>query len=116
MINATPNILHLPCALACIERGIPVLVEKPVADSPQRARELVDAAARHQVAVLVGHHRRHNALIAAAKTVIDSGELGQIVTVSAHWVLQSRMSILTLPGDASPARDRCWSIWSMILT
>ncbi len=76
MINATPNILHLPCALACIERGIPVLVEKPVADSPQRARELVDAAARHQVAVLVGHHRRHNALIAAAKTVIDSGELG----------------------------------------
>lgn len=56
VINATPNILHLPCALACIERGIPVLVEKPVADSPQRARELVDAAARHQVPVLVGHH------------------------------------------------------------
>jgi hypothetical protein len=27
VINATPNILHLPCALACIERGIPVLVE-----------------------------------------------------------------------------------------
>lgn len=88
VINATPNILHLPCALACIERGIPVLVEKPVADSPQRARELVDAAARHQVPVLVGHHRRHNALIAAARTLIDSGELGQIVTVSAHWVLQ----------------------------
>ncbi|MFQ9622914.1 MAG: Gfo/Idh/MocA family protein, partial [Enterobacteriaceae bacterium] len=71
VINATPNILHLPCALACIERGIPVLVEKPVADSPQRARELVDAAARHQVPVLVGHHRRHNALIAAARTLID---------------------------------------------
>ncbi|HFS5644382.1 Gfo/Idh/MocA family protein [Raoultella ornithinolytica] len=36
----------------------------------------------------MGHHRRHNALIAAARTLIDSGELGQIVTVSAHWVLQ----------------------------
>ncbi|WP_434636036.1 Gfo/Idh/MocA family protein [Klebsiella sp. I138] len=88
VINATPNILHVPCALACIERGIPVLVEKPVADSPERARELVDAAARHRVPVLVGHHRRHNALIAAAKALIDSGELGQIVTVSAHWILQ----------------------------
>lgn len=88
VINATPNKLHVPCALACIERRIPVLVEKPVADSPEGARALVDAAARHQVPVLVGHHRRHNALIAAARALIDSGQLGRIVSVSAHWILQ----------------------------
>ena len=88
VINATPNVLHVPCTLACIERGVPVLVEKPLAESPARAGEVVNAAERYQVPVLVGHHRRHNALIAAAKTLIDSGELGEIVTVSAHWVLQ----------------------------
>ncbi|MFD2022332.1 Gfo/Idh/MocA family protein [Pseudocitrobacter faecalis] len=33
VINATPNMLHVPCALACVKRGIPVLVEKPVAES-----------------------------------------------------------------------------------
>lgn len=88
VINATPNTLHVPCAIACVERGIPVLVEKPLAESPARARELVDAAQRHNVAVLVGHHRRHNALTAAAKALIDSGKLGDIVAVSAHWLLQ----------------------------
>ncbi|HGH3373329.1 TPA: Gfo/Idh/MocA family protein [Kluyvera cryocrescens] len=88
VINATPNTLHVPCAIACIERGIPVLVEKPVAESPERAQELVLAAQKHGVPVLVGHHRRHNALTAAAKTLIDSGELGKIVAVSAHWILQ----------------------------
>ena len=88
VINATPNTLHVPCAIACVERGIPVLVEKPVAESPARARELVDASLRHNVPVLVGHHRRHNALTAAAKALIDSGKLGKIVAVSAHWMLQ----------------------------
>lgn len=88
VINATPNTLHVPCAIACVERGIPVLVEKPVAESAERAQHLVDAANRHGVPVLVGHHRRHNALTAAAKKLIDSGELGNIVAVSAHWILQ----------------------------
>ena len=46
VINATPNTLHVPCAIACVERGIPVLVEKPVAESPERAQALVDAAWR----------------------------------------------------------------------
>ena len=38
VINATPNTLHVPCTIACVERGIPVLVEKPVAESPERAQ------------------------------------------------------------------------------
>ncbi|MEO3989739.1 Gfo/Idh/MocA family protein [Pseudocitrobacter cyperus] len=88
VINATPNTLHVPCAMACVARAIPVLVEKPVAESPERARELVDAARRNNVPVLVGHHRRHNALTAAAKALIDGGKLGKIVAVSAHWMLQ----------------------------
>ena len=88
VINATPNTLHVPYAIACVERGIPVLVEKPVAESPERAQELVEVATRHGVPVLVGHHRRHNALTAAAKSLIDRGELGTIVAVSAHWILQ----------------------------
>ena len=40
VIVAVPNAEHVPVALACIERGIAVLVEKPVAD-------LVDAARRN---------------------------------------------------------------------
>ncbi len=81
VILATPNTLHVQGALACIARGTPVLVEKPVADTLAYAWRLVDAAGRSGVPVLVGHHRRHGAVLAAAHEVIASGTLGRLVIV-----------------------------------
>lgn len=81
-VIALPNRLHAPAALACIERGIACLVEKPIAESPAAATRIADAAARKGVPVLVGHQRRHSPDIRAAKRVIDAGELGEIVAVN----------------------------------
>jgi len=81
VILATPNTLHVQGALACIARGIAVLVEKPVADTLAEALRLVDAVERSGVPVLVGHHRRHSAAMAAAREAIDSGVLGRLVAV-----------------------------------
>lgn len=82
VILATPNALHVPGALACIARHVPVLVEKPVAETLLEARQLVAAAAASGVPVLVGHHRRYSAILEAARVVIDSGQLGRLVTVN----------------------------------
>ena len=82
VIIATPNDLHLPNALACIARGLPILVEKPVATTVEQGEALADAASRAGVAVLVGHHRRHNPIIAAARRVLREGALGELVTAS----------------------------------
>lgn len=79
VILATPNALHVPGALACLERSIPVLVEKPVADTLEQAHRLADAEAASRVPVLVGHHRRHSAVLEAAREVVGSGQLGRIV-------------------------------------
>lgn len=81
VILATPNTLHVQGALACIARGIAVLVEKPVADTLAEAVRLADAVERSGVPVLVGHHRRHSAAMAAAREAIDSGVLGRLVAV-----------------------------------
>ena len=86
-VIATPNQLHVPHALACVAEGIPVLVEKPLADTGEAAARLVEAAEAAGVPVLVGHHRRHNPLIAAAKAAIDAGRLGEIVTVDTKFWL-----------------------------
>ncbi len=81
VILATPNTLHVQGALACIARGVAVLVEKPVADTLAEAIRLIDAGERACVPVLVGHHRRHSAAMTAAREAIDSGALGRLVAV-----------------------------------
>ncbi len=86
-IVATPNDLHVPLSLACVERGIPVLVEKPVADTVEAARSLADAAEISGVPVLVGHHRRHSPIIGKAREIVRSGALGDLVAVSALFLV-----------------------------
>lgn len=82
-IIATPTPLHVANALACIEAGIPVLVEKPIGDTLPEAEAMVLAAERAGVAVLVGHHRRYNPIIRRAKALIAGGALGRLVSVNA---------------------------------
>jgi predicted dehydrogenase len=82
-IVATPNATHVPVALACLERGIPALVEKPIADSVAEAHQLADVVVRTGVPVLVGHHRRHNPINQRARALIEGGHLGRIVSATA---------------------------------
>lgn len=83
VILATPTRLHVDQAMACVAAGVPVLVEKPLSDDLKAARLLVDTAARESVPVLVGHHRRYNPLIQAAKAKIDAGQIGDVRAVHA---------------------------------
>jgi predicted dehydrogenase len=83
VIAATPNAEHAPHALACIARGLAVLIEKPLAETAANGERIVAAAERAHVPVLVGHHRRHNPILAQARTLIRDGGLGRIATASA---------------------------------
>lgn len=83
VVVATPNQLHLENALECIAAGCPALIEKPVTINVAEAEELVKAAKSAGVAMLTGHHRRHNGLVKKAKSIIDEGTLGSIVSVQA---------------------------------
>ena len=83
VIVATPNVAHAPNGLACIARGIPALVEKPITETFESAMELAAAAKKADVPLLVGHHRRHSAIFAQAREVIASGKLGRITSVTA---------------------------------
>jgi predicted dehydrogenase len=85
-IVAGPNVTHLPTALACIARHIPVIVEKPVADTVADAMKIVEAAAKAKVPTLTGHHRRHNPIMQAARDFVRGGALGKLVAVSGTWL------------------------------
>jgi predicted dehydrogenase len=83
-IVATPNALHLSAARACIARGLPVLVEKPLADTLDAGLALVREAAQAGVPVLVGHQRRHSPMMRQARRLVDDGVLGRPVAASVH--------------------------------
>lgn len=89
VIVATPNALHVEHALAAIAAGIPVLVEKPLADTLEGAERLVAAAEAAGVPLAVGHHRRHNPMISEARRLVEEGRLGRLVAVhSFFWLMK----------------------------
>lgn len=59
-VVAAPTIAHADVGLALMERGLDVLVEKPVAATLEEARRLVEAASRLQRILQVGHLERFN--------------------------------------------------------
>ena len=81
-IVATPNANHVGVAIDCLERGVAALVEKPVADTVAEALALVKAQQRTGVPVLVGHHRRHNPINSRARSILQEGRLGRVVTAN----------------------------------
>ena len=82
VVVSTPNHCHVPMALDCLARGMPVLVEKPIANTVAEAQALVDAQVRTGVPVLVGQHRRHDPINRRAREMIEAGRLGRIVSAN----------------------------------
>jgi UDP-N-acetylglucosamine 3-dehydrogenase len=72
---AAPTHLHHDLALACIRRGIHVLVEKPIASSAQEGRSIIAAARRAGVVLMVGHVERFNPAVAAIKEAIQGEDI-----------------------------------------
>ena len=85
VIIATPNESHAALGIKCAEAGLHLLVEKPIDADLAAASELVNRAEKAGVKLLIGHHRRFNAYIEAAKKIIESGELGTISAVNVLW-------------------------------
>ncbi len=109
-IIATPNVVHVPNALACLARDVPVLVEKPIADTVADAARLVAGARKARLPLLVGHHRRHNPILGAARDLIRAGALGRIVTVTAMQTLLKPDGYFDI-GERSDAVLRTSTTW-----
>jgi UDP-N-acetylglucosamine 3-dehydrogenase len=72
---AAPTHLHRELAVASIERGVHVLVEKPIASSVEEGRAIIAAARRAGVALMVGHVERFNPTVEAIKEAIRDEDI-----------------------------------------
>ncbi len=85
LVVATPDAAHAPQSIAACERGIAVLVEKPVADSVAAATDVAQVAARTGVGVLVGYVLRHYRVLAQVRELLADEAVG--TPVSLHVTL-----------------------------
>lgn len=88
VIIATPNRFHAAGAQICARYSIPMLIEKPLAESISQAERIIEITTVTGVPVLVGHHRRHNPLVQKARDVVQGGGIGQLISVSITWLVR----------------------------
>jgi predicted dehydrogenase len=86
-IICTPNHSHLDIGKECIDRGIPLLMEKPIAHTYAAALELAGLARVAAVPLLVGHHRRHNPLVVRTREAIREGAVGKLVMANVSCLM-----------------------------
>jgi UDP-N-acetylglucosamine 3-dehydrogenase len=72
---AAPTHLHRDVALACIARKVNVMVEKPIASTAEEGHEIINAAKKAGVTLMVGHVERFNPAVAAIKQAIKGEEI-----------------------------------------
>ncbi|CAL5870987.1 uncharacterized protein PFLUO_LOCUS5229 [Penicillium psychrofluorescens] len=108
-IVCTPNHTHVPIAKELLAGGVHVLLEKPVSDTLETGRSLMEfaqAPSRAHLKLLVGHHRRFNPYVRATKSVLDSGSLGRPIAINGLWTLHKPASYFAPPGDWRASRTR----------
>jgi len=84
VVIAAPTTAHVPLALAAIDRGVAVLVEKPLAATIDEAMRIVAAARAAEVPVQVGHVERFNPAVLELGRLIDDGWLSTIYSIASR--------------------------------
>lgn len=86
----TPNHTHASIAAKLASKGVHLLIEKPVSTSLEEARALQKYVENEGVKVLIGHHRRFNPFIVAAKENLY--KVGDAVAIQGTWALKKPKS------------------------
>ncbi|MCF4138304.1 Gfo/Idh/MocA family oxidoreductase [Streptomyces sp. Tue 6430] len=80
-VVACPTHLHEEVGLALAEAGVCALIEKPVADTVEGARRLVEAFESRGLVAGVGHIERCNPALRSLRARLEAGELGDVYQV-----------------------------------
>jgi UDP-N-acetylglucosamine 3-dehydrogenase len=75
----SPNYLHAPMAIAAANAGAHVLVEKPMAATAEEGEQMIEAASRNGVYLMVGHNQRLMPPHVKARELLESGQLGKVL-------------------------------------
>ena len=104
VIIGTPDHWHMTIAIAAMEAGKDVYVEKPMVQNVAQGTQLVAVQTRTGRILQVGSQRVSSVLYQHAKQIYESGRLGELNMIEAWWDRNSAIGAwqYTIPPDASP--------------
>ncbi|MDX6669913.1 MAG: scyllo-inositol 2-dehydrogenase [Solirubrobacteraceae bacterium] len=85
VVVAAPNHLHVPMARAAVDRGVAVVVDKPLAPTAEEARSLVAHARERGVLLTAFHNRRWDSDQLTLRRLLREGELGDVLRFESRF-------------------------------
>jgi predicted dehydrogenase len=92
VIIATPPDSHAEIALSCIDHGLHVLLEKPMAPSARECEQIVSKAHEKGVHVAVNHEKRFHPTFREVQRLLRSGAVGQAFFCGVHWASNVKLA------------------------
>ena len=107
-----PDFMHATVALACMQRGKHVYVEKPLTRTPWEARLCSSAAVKYKVATQMGNQGSRMKAIVSAAEIVWSGEIGDVTEVHISTTPGTHPTGLKeLPPEESAQDNLKWDLW-----
>jgi hypothetical protein len=112
VVIGTPDHMHATAALACMQMGKSVYVEKPLTRTPWEARLLTQAAEKYKVATQMGNQGYSHDATRVACEIFWAGEIGEVREVHAWTGRASWPQEMTKIPAPTPAPDTLdWDLW-----
>lgn len=109
---ATPDFMHATVALACMQQGKHVYVEKPLTRTPWEARLLQQAATKYKVATQMGNQGFSHECNRVAAEIVWSGEIGDVTEAHISVTPGTHPTGLQEPPPESGVPDTLdWQAW-----
>lgn len=106
VIVSTPDHWHSQMAIDAVNAGKDVYLEKPMAHTIDQGYALIDAVRKTKRVVQVGTQRRSAELFLQGKSIMDSGQLGEVHLVTSQWMnYTGTLRKAKLEGDLD------WTMW-----
>ena len=102
-IIATDEHLHVEPVLAAAERGLPILIEKPLATRLSESRKVLDAIEKSGIDAVVGYTQRFRRRWLAAKEKVRTGALGEVTLVTSRAFMNRLVAIDNYRRASDPA-------------
>ena len=102
-VVSTDEHLHVDPVLACIERGLPMMIEKPLATDLAESAAVLASLEKARVDAVIGYTQRFRRRWLVAKEKVRTGQLGEVTMVTSRAFMNRLVAIDNYQRSDNPA-------------